>query len=120
MAKISLNPLMNMKNIGQPKRSQAYYDNIAKELENGIFSYNPKTGNTTYSTKNRSTVLKGFWDKTQINYAKHRVMSKYNPNPSVEEIAGRDNIITYVSNSGNDVLPISNCYINTKPLSFLA
>ena len=119
MAKISLNSL-NMKNIGQLKRSQAYYDSIAKTLENGMFSYNPKTGNTTYSTKNGSTVLKGFWDETQINYAKHRVMSKYNPNPSVQEIAGRDNIIRHISNSGNDVLPMSNCYINTKPLSILA
>ena len=122
MSKISLKPLdfSKIKNSGQVKKSQSYYDDIARKLENGMFSYNPKTGNTTYATKNGTTVLKGFWDDKMIWFQKHRAMTKHNPNPSVQEIVGKDNIIKHVSNTVNNTLPMSNCYVNTKPLSILA
>lgn len=90
------------KNLAQPKRTQAYYDAIANQLKKGMLSYNSRTGNTIYSTNSGTAVLKGNWNDTRLNFAKHDVMNKFNPNPSVLQIVGKDNIIKYVSNTSTN------------------
>lgn len=75
-----------IKNVAQPKRTQAYYDSIARQLKDGMLSYNPRTGNTTYSTTSGTTVLKGYWDDVRLWFAK-----------------ANENIITHVDTSDTGI-----------------
>ena len=42
-----------------PIRSQSYYDDFAKSLDEGISCYNPRTGNTTLCKGNKLVVRQG-------------------------------------------------------------
>ena len=43
------------------RNKQADYDRLAISLRDGLTCYNPKTGKTTYSTLNGTSVLEGEW-----------------------------------------------------------
>lgn len=95
--RFNMSVISTMKSFVQPKRTQAYYDSIARQLKDGMLSYNPRTGNTTYSTTSGTTVLKGYWDDVRLWFAKINARhSKYNPDPGVLESVGKNNIITHV------------------------
>ena len=102
-----------VKNMVQPKRNQAYYDNIAKQLSPGMYSYNPKTGNTTYATNTGTTVLKGMWDNTRMWFAKQNLRSKANPNPNFLDAVGKKNVVSHVNNTDN-IMSKSNFWVKAK------
>ena len=58
-AKVLNKTIKQVQEIIHPTRSQSYYDDFAKLLDEGIACYNPRTGNTTLCKGNTLVVRQG-------------------------------------------------------------